>query len=313
MLGRRPQCAPFARAIAELLAAERYDVALVWYGAEFVAAEIAGFPPAIADRIDCGALQAWRDGWRESGPRQKLRTLRRAWETLHYERSSLRPFAAVLVTGPDDARALRRVSGHPRVVTLSNGVTIPEGFRTDEGPVPTVIFTGVLAYAPNIQAVRFFVTRVWPGVLRRVPGARFVIAGRSPTDEVRALADRPGVELHGDVPDINDELRRAWVAVAPMRSGSGIKNKALEAWAAERPVVLTPLATNGLELDADARTLVARSAAEMEGQLARLLVEPERRRALGTSARRLVRERHSWTVVAQPLHRLLAEVAGLPG
>ena len=84
-----------------------------------------------------------------------------------------------------------------------------------------------------------------------MPDARFVIAGRNPTAEVQQLADRPGVEVLGEVPDMSAVLKQAWVAVAPMRTGAGIKNKVLEAWAVGTPVVMSAAAANGLSLDAD--------------------------------------------------------------
>src|SRR6185295_14547642 len=84
---------------------------------------------------------------------------------------------------------------------------------------------------------------------RQVPGARLVLAGRRPTSSVVALGEVEGVEVHGNVPEMSAELREAWLAVAPMRLGAGIKNKVLEAWAAARPVVMTRIAANGLTLD----------------------------------------------------------------
>jgi glycosyltransferase involved in cell wall biosynthesis len=301
--------------VASLVRERDFEMALLWNGTEFLAGEIAGFPPAVADRIDCEALQAWRGRRHRIGFSEKLRQLRRGLELAAYERRVLPSLEGLVVTGPDDARALRLVSGHDRVEVIPNGVDLPrlEGLpgETDR---PTVIFTGVLSYGPNIEAARHFARDVWPGVRRRVPDARFVIAGRSPAADVEALATEPGVTVHPDVPDLTTEIRRAWVAVAPMQSGSGIKNKVLEAWAAERPVVLTELATNGLGLDGAAdslRGLVCRDAGEMARTVAELLEDRPGRRQLGREGRTLARERHSWEAAGRSLARFLA--ASRPG
>jgi len=309
MLALREERKDLTAAVRTALATHTYDVGLVWYGAEFIVSEVAGFPPALADRIDCGALQAWRDASKERDLRQKLRSVRRAADLLAYERRAFRDFQTVVATGDDDARVLRRISGHPRVISVPNGVALPDTFSVDEAELPTVVFTGVLAYPPNIAAIRFFAREVWPQVHREVSGSRFVIAGRSPTDEVRELAIGPGIELHADVPDMTSELRRSWLAVAPMRSGSGIKNKVLEAWAAARPTVLTSLATNGLELDAVAGELIADEPRAMRELVIGLLTDRDRRVRFGLAGRRLVEERHSWRVVSNRLDRALDDVA----
>lgn len=301
--------------VGGLLREDGFTFALLWNGTEFLARELPGFPPAVADRIDCETLQAWRGRKHRERLRQKLRQLRKGVDFALYERRTLRSLEGLVVTGPDDARALGRITGHERIETIPNGVALPE---TDglpgEADEPTVIFTGVLSYGPNIEAARHFARDVWPEVRRRVPDARFVIAGRSPVADVEALATEPGVAVHPDVPDLTTEIRRAWVAVAPMQSGSGIKNKVLEAWAAERPVVLTELATNGLGLDGAAdslRGLVCRDAGEMARIVADLLENRPRRQRLGCEGRALARERHSWEAAGRSLARFLA--ASRPG
>ncbi len=68
-----------------------------------------------------------------------------------------------------------------------------------------------------------------------------------------ALGGQANIDIAPDVPDMATILGRSWVSIAPMRSGVGIKNKVLEAWACARPVVMTRLATNGLIVPARSR------------------------------------------------------------
>ena len=187
-------------------------------------------------------------------PSDRLRHLRDALVNAQAERSLVREAAASLVAGPSDAAVLRRLAGRASVHVIPNGVSLPppvaQGHRSSE---PSVIFTGVLSFPPNVDAAIWFAREVLPLVRRVHPSARFVAAGRRPAPEVVALGALPGVSIEADVADMTACLRRAWVAVAPMRRGAGVKNKVLEAWAAGLPVVMTPIATNGLSLDAEAR------------------------------------------------------------
>lgn len=311
----RRERARLADRAEELLAGNGFAGALLWSGTEFLAGEVAGFPPAVVDRIDCEALQAWRKRRDCGSVRGVLRLLRRGVEMALYERRTLAGRAGVAAAGPDDARALRLVSGNRGIEVLPNGVVLPPlDELPDEGDRPRVVFTGTMSYGPNVTAVRWFAREVWPRVRERASDAEFVVAGRRPSPEVRALAEEEGIEVRADVPDLTAEIRRAWVAVAPMRSGSGIKNKVLEAWAAGRPVVLSDLATNGLELVGEhgerMRGLVCRDAGRMAEAVAGLLEDRPRRRALGRAARALAEERHGWEAAGDRLHRLL--LASLP-
>src|SRR5690606_23613025 len=130
---------------------------------------------------------------------------------------------------------------------LKNGVDL-EHFRPDPDAAEPghLVFTGVMNYYPNVDACRFFCAEVLPLVRKRHPEARLSIVGSQPTAEVLELAREPGVTVTGFVPETNDWLRRASVAVAPLRIARGIQNKVLEAMAMGLPVVGTTSATQGV-------------------------------------------------------------------
>lgn len=292
------------RKVGETIARRQPDAALLFNGSEFLALGHA-FPPSVADRIDCGALERFRYVRRS----RNLRLLKTVVETVaeaRYERRIVRELFATTVAGADDAAALRAVAGVDRVHVVPNGVhTLPGPAFEAESRHPTVVFTGTLSYYANVDAVRYFVHAIWPGIRDRVEGARLVIAGRRPARRVLALSRVPGVEIRSDVPDMRAVLREAWVAVAPMRCGAGVKNKVLEAWAAGRPVVMLPRAANGLIFEAPARDLVVRGAEEFADRVVRLLRDAELRHAHGAAAQDQVRRRQSWTQSAEMLSRLL--------
>lgn len=305
-----------ASRVEDSLEQQAYVGALLWSGTEFLNREVSDLPPAVGERIDCEALQSWRNRRQEDDVLGQLRILRRGVAMALYERRALRGLRGIVVTGQDDARAIQLITGHKKVSVVPNGVALP---KLDEYPAegkrPRVIFTGTMGYGPNIVAARYFAREIWPVVHEEIPESEFIIAGRSPSAQVRSLAEEDGISVHADVPDLTAEIRRAWMAVAPMRSGSGIKNKILEAWAAGRPVVLSELATNGLDLNGDPgrtmRQLVCRNRKEMIGTVVELLRDRSRRRRFGNLGRSLAEERHSWTAAGEHLSRFLAD--SLPG
>jgi len=289
----------------EVIGRVRPSAVLLWSGAEFLAFD-AELPVTIADRIDCATLSNWRHARARSGWIDRYRAIRAAAKAVRYERKLVRSVAATIVVGDTDAAVLRRISGRESVYVVPNGVTLPERANQDrEGPIPTVIFTGVMSFEPNIAAAQFFADAIWPLVRNAVPNARFVVAGRQPAADVRRLADRPGIDVVPDVGAMEDVLQNAWVAVAPMRSGAGIKNKVLEAWSCERPVVMSALATNGLTLDDEARSLVADDPAEFAAHVVRLLGQPGERQRMGRAGYALAAANHTWAKSADAISELL--------
>jgi glycosyltransferase involved in cell wall biosynthesis len=175
-----------------------------------------------------------------------------------------------------------------------------------------VIFTGILDYGPNTDAARFLARQVWPRVRDVRPDARLRIAGRRPPAGVRDLADPPFVTVHADIDDMRGALQHAWLAVAPMRQGWGVKNKVLEAWAAGRAVVMTPRAVNGLPLPPGHAALVASSAPELATRILELLDDLPRLKCLGETAHAFTRAHLTWPLMAFRVSETLAGVAAAP-
>ena len=127
-----------------------------------------------------------------------------------------------------------------------------------------------------------------------VPEAELRLVGARPARGVRALSRLPGVSLGTAVPDMAPELRAATVAIVPLRAGSGVQNKVLEAMAVGTPVVATPRAAAGLDVRAGEHLLVAEDAAGLAAAARILLRDPARARTLARAARTLVEERYRW-------------------
>jgi glycosyltransferase involved in cell wall biosynthesis len=296
-------------AVAQAVTAERFDCALVWPGAESLWFGGEKLPPAVADLIDCNTLEFWRGLWGDRGLRARLRNLRQLGVATHCGSLTLRRFAATTCVGEADAAWLGWIGLGRQVHVVPNGVDLPD-VETAEAPAPTLSFTGTLDFPPNVDAVLWAARAIWPRVRAALPAASFVIAGRRPTAEIRALHGRDGIRVAAEVAEMAVVLGRSWVSVAPMRSGVGIKNKVLEAWACARPVVLTPMATNGLVLPEGHAALVQRSADGMAGAIIDLLRDGATRLALGRSAREHVARHCSWRGAAAAIDALLRDAAG---
>jgi glycosyltransferase involved in cell wall biosynthesis len=226
----------------------------------------------------------------------------------------VRSLNATIVAGEDDRKALERLSGRESIHVVPNGVDRPSlpDFTRESGR-PTVALTGTLSYYANVDAAVYFARDVWPAIQNRFADSRLVIAGRNPSRRVLALDELPGVEVRADVGDMSRVIEESWIAVAPMRCGAGIKNKILEAWAVGRPAVITPIAANGLHLNAGMKSLVVSGDTAFSTRVASLIEDRELRHRLGREAHTLAGSRHSWERSARAVSMLLDSVARTGG
>jgi sugar transferase (PEP-CTERM/EpsH1 system associated) len=160
----------------------------------------------------------------------------------------------------------------------------------------TLLFTGSLDYRPNVDAVRLCAEAILPRVRREVASARLLAVGHRPAAAARAAARRSdgALEVIGSVPDMRPYFRSADVYLAPLRLGRGVQNKILEAMAMCVPVVASPLAVAGIEVEHARDVLIGETPEELAAHVVALLRDPVRRFDLSTRARARIRARYEW-------------------
>jgi len=214
-----------------------------------------------------------------------------------WERKWLPRFDGIATVTDVDADAIRVLTGLTATV-LPTPVPDPYFATPDVSRDPrTVTFVANLDYRPNIDAIEWLVSEIWPAVVASVPDAELVVVGANPAPSVLAAVERSGGALHPNVPDVRPYYWRSAVAVAPIRSGSGLRNKVLHAMACGAPVVATSTAIEGIRARAGRdlfvaddptsfataviQTLQDRGAAAQRANAAVALLEPYRSDAIG--------------------------------
>jgi glycosyltransferase involved in cell wall biosynthesis len=226
-----------------------------------------------------------------------------------FEASEFQRFGRVVVVSEEDKAALHELNPTLDISVIPNGVDAR--FFEDRSvarDASRIVFTGTMNHPPNIAAARFLALRVFPRVRAVHPNAHLVIVGRDPDPDVVALAALDGVEVTGEVSDIRPWLRGSRVFVCPMLSGTGIKNKLLEAMASELPCVATPLALQGLVVRQGVHVLVGESEDELAGHIFRVLTDDRLAQRLGRAARDYVQATHSWRSVVENYETVYRQV-----
>lgn len=167
-----------------------------------------------------------------------------------------------------------------------------------------VVFCGNMQYKPNIDAARFLVNEIMPVVWRSHPEARVVIAGATPTAAVRSLAsDR--VRVTGSVDDIRPYYAQSKIFIAPMRIGSGLQNKLLEAMSMRIPCITTPLANSSLNATDGVQVLLGSDATRLAEAVVRILDDETLATTLSDNAFDFVHSNFSWSVAGAGLEAIL--------
>lgn len=225
-----------------------------------------------------------------------------AWQ--RYERATRPQFDAIVVFAERDVAAVEPSAGNASLIRVPLEVDVPTRPLHPQGSdPPTIVFVGGFAHPPNVDAALWVGRTIFPRVLERVPEARLGIVGHEPGDDIRALAGGP-VSVHASVADVTPYVDRAAVVVAPIRLGGSMRMKVLEAIAAGKALVATPRAAEGVDAVPGEHFLLAADDDELVEALVGLLLSPERRRALGESARAWAEENLGWQRGVEAFERL---------
>jgi len=181
----------------------------------------------------------------------------------------------------DDAQEFRRLTPQCQVVVVPVTMNVrPDQDRRDVIP-GRCIFVGSGSFH-NVNGIRWFLASCWPGIRQAQPHATLDIFGTV----CYRLGDLPkGVTAHGVAPDLAAAYAHAALAVVPLRIGSGLKVKLIEALAHGIPVVTTPVGAQGLSGFLPRPFLLADSATEFVAQCARLIASPDLARDISSAAR----------------------------
>jgi len=244
----------------------------------------------------------------ESNPVKKwlLRTENKKLEA--FERDLFRNVDGLVHISPEDAAYAEKIDGH------ASSVVVPFGIRTEkyqpvERPDTRKLFhLGAMDWEPNREAMKWFINDIFPGMLAVNPELEFHMAGRGMPQHFLSLR-RKNVIAEGEVAEAADFMRHNGVLVVPLRSGSGVRIKILEAMAMGIPVITTSAGMGGITARKGEHLFTADSPEEF-AQLARLLKEaPEKFVEAGLNGRKLIREEYDATALAERIRLFLINLA----
>lgn len=209
------------------------------------------------------------------------------------EINSLKKFDVIMTCSERDADILKKDVQRAPLLTLPWGIENPKRYWSpEEREVRNLVFVGSMAWEPNRDAILWFVREIFPIVRKGPVKTRLLIAGSSMTKEISRLDNQRDVIVRGFVEDISEVLLEADIFIAPVRFGSGVNVKILEAMSYGIPVITTPKGSEGIEARDREHFMVADSEEEFASAVGYLFGNPEARKSLGIKAREYISEHH---------------------
>ncbi len=224
----------------------------------------------------------------------------RRWERHYWEQCD-----TLVVMSEDDKKFISRTLGSPeKIEVVANGVDADwfNQKRRIFPDLPTILYVGTFKWLPNVEAVDFLVSKVWPLLKEKVANIRLKIVGNAPTARVLAYqTSDDSIEVQGRIPDIRDAFKQAHVLLAPVFSGKGTRYKILEAMASGTPVVATTIAVEGLGVVNGMHVVTDNTAEGMATLVNKVLSDEKLWLKLSRNGHRFVTQHYDWQHISQTL------------
>jgi len=223
------------------------------------------------------------------------------WEWIRFSRSEkhiVKQFDYITVVSREDRDWVQQyLRVGQKVLVVPNGVDLKFYSAHSRQKPKHIVFIGTMRYYPNVDAVLYFVKRIFPIIKKYLPNIKLYIVGQDPTIEIKNLHNNNDIIVTGLVNDVRPYLNKALVAVVPLRIGSGTRLKILEAWAAGVPVVTTSVGCYGLEFVPNEHLIVADNPNEFAKAVIKLVKNQNLRIRLSRAGMKLVERKYSWKAI----------------
>lgn len=246
----------------------------------------------------------------ESNPIKKLAYAIESVKMTRYERATLGKFQHMIAVSEHDRQQMLAMNPACEISVVPTGV---DTLKFSVAPPssadpPRVVFIGSMDWEPNIDAVDYFCTDIWPTIRTQFPTAIFQIVGRNPDSKVQRLASS-SIEVTGSVPSVEKYLTSASVVVVPLRIGGGTRLKIFEAMAMGKAVVSTSVGAEGLAVKDGRDLLLADDARSFGDAILTLLRDASRRHEIEQAAVRLAVQ-YDWSQIAKQFAQVLNDLLG---
>ena len=210
-----------------------------------------------------------------------------------------------IISEPD--KALFPHERRNEILVIPNGVDHDYFNPQEREKSYGLVFTGNMSYPPNVNAVEYLANEILPIVWKTLPDVKLYIAGATPDPKVKKAASER-IIVSGWLDDIRDAYAQSRVFIAPMRIGTGLQNKLLEAMSMRLPSITSPLANASLGAKPDEEILIGNNAEEMAQHIITLLTDQEKAERLALAGYNFTNRVYDWDKATAIMEHAMAQL-----
>ena len=207
-----------------------------------------------------------------------------------------------IISEPD-----RDLIPHPKkddILIIPNGVDHSYFTPQQQEKKYDIVFTGNMSYPPNVNAVDYLANEILPLVWKQLPNIKMYIAGATPDPKVKKVASER-IIVSGWLDDIRNAYAQSRVFIAPMRIGTGLQNKLLEAMSMGLPAITTPLANASLGAKPNEEILIGNNAEEMAQHIITLLTNKEKAEQIAQAGYDFTNRVYDWEKATEKMEEAM--------
>lgn len=227
-----------------------------------------------------------------------------------YEAVICEVFDKCFMITEEDKRRIKEMN--PRVKTS----VIPSGVDTsyfypmeiEEEPL-SIVSVASMDWLPNVEGILWFHKDILPLIKKEIPEIKLYVVGKNPPDSVKGL-EKDDILVTGFVEDVREYMARGAVFIVPLKTGSGMRIKILNALAMGRAIVSTSVGCEGINVMDGENIRIANTEQEFAREVIKLLKGREERKRLGEAGLKLVKEKYQWERIAEQIEKEYEEILG---
>ena len=291
--------------ITNLLLANKIDIINIKY--LYMAQYVPEAYKSILSIYELRSLACYRK-FKNDSILKKFPTFLSILKMLNYEVKVLNKFNLVVTLTGYEKKLLNFLSPHLKTEVSPLGVDCNYFSKDAEKEDTDLIFIGYFLHPPNIDAMIYFCSKIFPLIKKELPDTTLTIIGYKPPPEIVALGKNRSVTVTGYIDDIRPYITDSKVYIVPVRLGAGMRGKILEAWAMAKPVVSTSIGCQGFDAVDGENISIANKPEVFAQKTITLLKDKELRLKLGKNGRKLAETKHDWKIIAQNLEEIYKNV-----
>lgn len=218
-----------------------------------------------------------------------------------YESMICKEFDKCFMITDKDVELVKKMNPMIKTAVIPSGVDasyfLP--LKIKEEPC-SIISVGSMDWLPNVEGILWFYKEVFPLIKEIIPEAKLYIVGKNPPGYIKKLRSEY-IIVSGFVEDVRGIMAKCQVFIVPLKTGSGMRIKILNALAMGRPIVSTSIGCEGIEVQNGKNICIANTREEFAQGVIELMKNESIRKRLGEEGIKLVKEKYKWEQIAEKI------------